>query len=180
MARITKIAIRRGTAAAWTSANPTLASGEPGYETDTAKIKIGDGSTAWNSLAYFTGVSAAVTKNIEVVFDGLGSVLTTGIKTDIRVSFACTITAWTILADVSGAIQIDIWKDTYANYPPDNSDSMPGTGQEPKITASDDQATSSSLGSWTTTSIASGDTLRFNIDSVTTITRCTLILTVTA
>ncbi len=50
------IKTRRGTAAAWTSANPTLAAGEPGYETDTGKIKIGDGSTAWNSLAYrFTG-----------------------------------------------------------------------------------------------------------------------------
>ncbi len=50
------IKVRRGTAAAWTSGNPTLAAGEPGYETDTGKIKIGDGSTAWNSLAYrFTG-----------------------------------------------------------------------------------------------------------------------------
>ncbi len=46
------IKTRRGTAAAWTSANPTLAAGEPGYETDTGKIKIGDGSTAWASLAY--------------------------------------------------------------------------------------------------------------------------------
>ncbi len=46
------IKTRRGTAAAWTSANPTLAAGEPGYETDTGKIKIGDGSTAWTSLAY--------------------------------------------------------------------------------------------------------------------------------
>ncbi len=46
------IKTRRGTAAAWTSANPTLAAGEPGYETDTGKIKIGDGSTAWTGLAY--------------------------------------------------------------------------------------------------------------------------------
>lgn len=43
---------RRGTAAAWTAANPVLASGEFGYETDTKKLKMGDGSTAWNSLAY--------------------------------------------------------------------------------------------------------------------------------
>lgn len=55
MARITKIQVRRGTAAAWTSANPTLAAGEPGLETDTRKIKYGDGSTAWNSLAYAVG-----------------------------------------------------------------------------------------------------------------------------
>jgi hypothetical protein len=44
------IQIRRGTAAAWTSANPTLASGEPGFETDTGLLFIGDGATAKNSL----------------------------------------------------------------------------------------------------------------------------------
>jgi hypothetical protein len=49
---VTQIQIRRGTAAQWTSSNPTLASGEWGYETDTGKVKIGNGSTAWNSLAY--------------------------------------------------------------------------------------------------------------------------------
>ena len=43
---------RRDTAANWTANNPTLAAGEIGYETDTAKYKIGNGSTAWNSLAY--------------------------------------------------------------------------------------------------------------------------------
>lgn len=43
---------RRGTAAGWTSANPVLASGELALETDTSKFKIGDGTTAWNSLAY--------------------------------------------------------------------------------------------------------------------------------
>ena len=43
---------RRDTAANWTSNNPTLGAGEIGYETDTAKYKIGTGSTAWTSLAY--------------------------------------------------------------------------------------------------------------------------------
>jgi hypothetical protein len=52
MAVVTAIQIRRGTAAQWTSANPTLSAGEQGFETDTGKVKIGDGSTAWNSLAY--------------------------------------------------------------------------------------------------------------------------------
>jgi hypothetical protein len=49
----TKIQIRRDTAANWTSVNPTLSNGEFGYETDTNKLKIGDGSTAYNSLSYF-------------------------------------------------------------------------------------------------------------------------------
>lgn len=49
-----QIKLRRGTAAEWTLANPTLAEGEAGFETDTYKLKIGDGSTAWNSLSYFS------------------------------------------------------------------------------------------------------------------------------
>lgn len=53
---VTQIQIRRGTASQWTSANPTLAAGEWGFETDTKKGKIGDGATAWNSLAYILGV----------------------------------------------------------------------------------------------------------------------------
>lgn len=43
---------RRGTAAQWTSANPILAEAEFGYETDTLKMKMGDGITDWDSLAY--------------------------------------------------------------------------------------------------------------------------------
>ncbi len=46
------IQVKRGTAAGWTSANPTLNAGEIGFETDTKKIKVGDGSTAWTSLGY--------------------------------------------------------------------------------------------------------------------------------
>jgi hypothetical protein len=46
------IQIKRGTATAWTSANPTLNAGEMGFESDTKKMKVGDGSTAWTSLGY--------------------------------------------------------------------------------------------------------------------------------
>ena len=58
-----QIQLRRGTAAQWTSANPTLASGEIGIETDTKKEKVGDGTTAWNSLGYFNvnGISFGTT-----------------------------------------------------------------------------------------------------------------------
>ncbi len=47
-----QIQMRRDTAAAWTAANPVLAAGEMGLETDTTYYKIGNGSTAWTSLAY--------------------------------------------------------------------------------------------------------------------------------
>jgi len=49
---VTKIQIRRGTATQWTYSNPVLGQGEFGYEVDTYKLKIGDGSTAWSGLPY--------------------------------------------------------------------------------------------------------------------------------
>lgn len=50
MPRKDLIAVRRGTAAEWTAANPVLAAGEPGLETDTGIFKVGDGQTPWLSL----------------------------------------------------------------------------------------------------------------------------------
>ena len=62
MAVVTQIQIRRGTAAQWTSTNPTLAAGEFGYETDTGKAKIGNGSSAWIILSYaISGAAGTVT-----------------------------------------------------------------------------------------------------------------------
>ena len=67
-----QIQLRRGTAAQWTSANTLLAQGEIGLEYDTGKIKVGDGTLAWNSLAYFTGTGAitSVTGTSPVVSSG--------------------------------------------------------------------------------------------------------------
>ena len=47
-----RLQFRRGTATEWTTANPVLASGEFALETNTQRFKVGDGTTAWNSLAY--------------------------------------------------------------------------------------------------------------------------------
>jgi Major tropism determinant N-terminal domain len=61
MAAQTILQFRRGTAALWASQNPVLAAGEFGYETDTNKGKIGNGTTAYNSLGYVIGTTAAST-----------------------------------------------------------------------------------------------------------------------
>ena len=57
-----QIQLRNDTAANWTSANPVLAQGELGIESDTGKVKLGDGSTAWSSLSYapLTGEPAEI------------------------------------------------------------------------------------------------------------------------
>lgn len=48
----TKFRLRRGTAAAWRKVNPLLLYGEPGFEKDTNKLKIGNGEKHWNDLPY--------------------------------------------------------------------------------------------------------------------------------
>lgn len=48
-----KIKVRRSSSSAWTAANPVLSDGEIGFESNTGKFKIGDGTTVWTSLYYF-------------------------------------------------------------------------------------------------------------------------------
>jgi len=59
MAAITTIQFRRGTAAQWTTANPVLAAGEFGWESDTGEFKIGNGSSTWTALGYWISDVAA-------------------------------------------------------------------------------------------------------------------------
>ena len=46
------VKVKRATAARWASQNPVLAAGEIGYETDTRKMKLGDGTSSWTQLSY--------------------------------------------------------------------------------------------------------------------------------
>jgi len=59
-----RILIRRDTAANWASENPVLNQGEPGYEVDTARLKVGDGVTEWASLPYYTSTAGANLDNL--------------------------------------------------------------------------------------------------------------------
>ncbi len=61
MPREDLIKLRRGTAAQWAAVNPILAIGEPGLETDTLKIKYGNGIAAWNDLPYPSADGGGVT-----------------------------------------------------------------------------------------------------------------------
>lgn len=96
-----------------------------------------------------------------------GIPVATGVFADVRVPFACTITAVTVLADVAGSLVVDIWKDTLANYPPTVADSICGSNK-PTLSAARTYEDTSVTG-WTT-SISAGDCLRFNVDSSETVT----------
>jgi hypothetical protein len=72
-----RIQFRRGTAAEWTAANPTLAAGEAGYETDTAKFKLGTGNTVWNSLDYAGVNQSDIEDAVNAVIDSAPNALNT-------------------------------------------------------------------------------------------------------
>lgn len=109
--------------------------------------------------------------SILFVIDGGGATITTGIKGDLRIPFACTINRATLLADQSGSIVVDIWKDTLANFPPTDADSI--TASAPPTITTDTDSEDSTLTGWTT-SITADDILRFNVDSVTSCQRVTV------
>lgn len=109
----------------------------------------------------------------EIILENGGSVLATGVYGDIELSFDGVITGWTLLADQTGSLVVDLWKDTYANYPPTDADSI--TASAPPTISSAIKNTDTTLTGWTTT-FTDGDTLRINIDSVTSIVRATLVL----
>jgi hypothetical protein len=91
------IQLKRGTAAAWTTANTVLLVGQPGVETDTHKWKVGDGSTAWNDLPYMLGgaVPAPVHAGYVALVAGVATVMVDWVtaKTIIVVSSQTTDTA---------------------------------------------------------------------------------------
>lgn len=107
---------------------------------------------------------------ISVVLDGSGSAITTGIKADILVPYDCIITQTTLLADQDGDIAVDVWVDSYANFPPTDDDSK----TTPAIPASGKKYQSGTL----SIAVAANSVVRFNVDSCTTITRCLVALSI--
>lgn len=89
--------VRRDTAADWTSNNPTLEDGQLGFETDTKRFKLGDGATAWTSLAYVLPYVTATDKLLGRSSSGAGS----------AEEIACTAAARTVLDDATVAAMVD-------------------------------------------------------------------------
>lgn len=114
--------------------------------------------------------------SITFIIDGGGATITTGIKGDLQIPFDCTINSVTMVADQSGSIVVDLWKDTYANFAPTVADTITAAAKPTITTAT--KSTDATLTGWTT-SVTAGDIIRYNVDSVTTIQRVTITLKVT-
>lgn len=108
----TRMQQRRDSAADWTSNDPTLAQGELGFETDTNRFKIGDGTTAWTSLAYanvgidgsgnVTGVVGLTTTGPTALGDGVGDTVGFYGATGVVQASGLTTTLTTITHDAPG------------------------------------------------------------------------------
>jgi len=122
-----------------------------------------------------SGGGGGAEASLTFIIDGGGSAITTGQKGHLEIPFACTIKQVTMLADQSGSIVVDIWKDTYASFPPTDADSI--TASAPPTISASQKSQDSTLTGWTK-SISSGDILAFNVDSCSTITRVTISLKV--
>lgn len=108
-----------------------------------------------------------------VVVDGLGNPIATGVKGDSVIDFQAVIKGWTLVADVTGDVEIDIWKSDFASFPPTSGGSI--TGTNPPTLIGQSSARDTVLDGWTTT-VNAGDVLRFNVDSASAVTQVTLAL----
>lgn len=130
------------------------------------------GTTAILFTKFGSGV-VGVRFPIAVIFDGGGSAITGNPEVDVVVPAAGTLISWTLLADIAGSAVVDIWKDTYANYPPVAADTITAAAK-PTLSAAD-KGQNSTLTGWIT-SLAAGDVLRFRLDSSATVRRLGLTL----
>ena len=113
-------------------------------------------------------ISGGADSKYEICFiiNGGGSAITTGEQQWIRAANSFTIGGMEITGDQSGSCVVDIWKDTYANYPPTVADTITASAKPTLSTAIKNQDTT--LTGWTTT-VTAGDYLMLNVDSCATV-----------
>lgn len=117
--------------------------------------------------------AASWTATITATFNGGGAAISAGANCWCRVPVALTITKVTLLADQTGDIVIDIWVDSYANFPPTDDDSI--TASAPPEISGGVKSEDSTLTGWDT-SVAAGAVVWVNVDSCVDIEKCVLVL----
>ncbi|MFM9105465.1 MAG: hypothetical protein ACKOWF_02065 [Chloroflexota bacterium] len=146
-----------------TTLGPTGSTG-PGITGPTGATSTVTGPTG------FTG--PAMTAAIPFLIDGGGSTIPTGIKGDVEIPYAGSLVSWTILLDAAasaGDWVVQIWRSTYAGYPPTVSNLVATL----TVTSGNAKATGT-----ISVAIAAGDVLRFNVSTNNSaVTRATVGLT---
>lgn len=145
--------------------------------TGLVKVTTGTGVLTTAVAADLPVHTHVISGNINIPIIETPSVITPGVKLDLRLEHAITITAWNIFADQAGAMQIDLWRDTYGNYPPTDADSITGTAPI-VLPAGNNKWGGNPLTGWDTT-LDAYDNIRVNVDSCTSVTRATIVLAYT-
>ncbi len=147
----------------------------PASVTSDYTITLPAAGGAANDVLQFDGSQNASfvtnTRSLNFVIDGGGSAITTGKKGVIVLDGNYTVTGWTIIADQSGSIVVDVNRATYTNFP--TTASIAGT--ELPTLSSAQKNEDLTLSSWTTT-LSARDVLEFEVDSASTVTRVTVAL----
>lgn len=117
-----------------------------------------------------TSLATGQIVTINIIIDGGGSAITTGIKGHVIIDFALEVLEWATVADQSGSVVVDVNRATFANYP--TTLSIAGT-ELPTISTST-KGEDRTLTSWS--DIDAGDVLEFEVDSITTLQRVTVAL----
>ena len=104
---------------------------------------------------------------LSMIFDGGGSVIVPSIVRYLYIPFAATITGYALMADVSGSVTIDVWKEPFSGFPPTVANSITG-GSPMQLTSAQSIAQTTAPASWTTT-VNAGDCIAFNLSSCTSI-----------
>ncbi len=136
-------------------------------------IAVVDGGTgAATALGVRTNIG--ITKTIGITINGGGSAITTGVKGEVTIPYACTISKWYLVADQSGSLVIDVWKKAAAY--PTVAETIAGT-EKPTLSGvqlNNDE----NLTTWTI-AVAAKDVIVFKVDSAATCTRATLSILIT-
>lgn len=173
------------------SIGPTGPTGATGNITSltNAHILVGNVSNVPTDVAVSGGATISNTgvititnsKSFGIIIDGQGAVISTGGKGSISIPTSGTITGWQIFeisdVPVSSSISIDVWKDSYANFPPTVADAIAGSDYPTLSSQTKNQNLTLTL--WTT-SFSSKDVFKFNVRSVSGAVKILLVIYYTA
>jgi hypothetical protein len=129
------------------------------------------------STAHDTNLSSSA---VGVTLDGNGGVIAVSSTVTLVIPYSGTITGWEILetssTPVSSSIVVDVWKDTYANYPPTVGDAVFTTLPTLSSATKNQNLSPTFVGSG---AVTAGDIMKFNVNSVTSALKVQVILFIT-
>ena len=131
-------------------------------------LVAGTSNVTITQAGFSATIGTSAVRTIALTIDGGGVTPGTGMKGFFRFSYPCTIKGVYLMADQVGSVVIDIWKVPFASFPPTVANTI--TASDLPTISSAQSYSDTALTGWTTT-VAAGDVIAVNVNSITTITR---------